>query len=162
MQQLNQLYFAFVQPHIDYGLSIWGNTSKQNLSKVQRFQNRASRIVTNNFDLETSSAVIIRQLKWQTVEERRDYLLCLLIYKCVNAQAPTYLSDSLVFVEDTHSRNTRQVAANLLHVPKANTNYYKGSLAVAGAKSWNNLPPAVRNAVSVSCFKYQYKHFNCN
>ena len=112
----------------------------------------------DNFDLETSSAALIRQLHWQTVEERRDYLVCMLMYRSLNNLAPSYLSDNLVFVEDIHSLNTRQATVNALHVPKANTQYYQGSLAVAGAKLWNNLPLPVQNAVSISSLKYLYKH----
>ena len=58
---VNTIYYAFVQPYIDYGLSIWGNTSKSNIDKVQRLQNRLARIVTNNFNYDISSSVIIRE-----------------------------------------------------------------------------------------------------
>ena len=51
----NILYFSFIQCHIDYCLSIWGHTSSENLSKLQRVQNRVARIVSNNFDYENVS-----------------------------------------------------------------------------------------------------------
>ena len=41
---LKSLYFSMVQSVIDYGLTVWGHTLKQNILKVQRFQNRAARI----------------------------------------------------------------------------------------------------------------------
>ena len=33
---INTIYYAFIQPYIDYGLSVWGNTSDLNIKKVQR------------------------------------------------------------------------------------------------------------------------------
>ena len=156
--QLNTLYFAFVQPHIDYALSIWGNTSQQNLERIQRHQNRSARIVSNNFSFETTSSDIIEGLKWQTIKERRDFLKCTLIYKCLNTLAPTYLSDNFVYTADTHSRQTRQATANLLHVPAASTQYFQRSLVVSGAQLWNNLPSTIKMANTISSFKYMYKH----
>ena len=57
--QLNTLYFSFVQPHVDYALSVWGNTTQQNLQRVQRHLNRSARIVSNNFDFDVPSLSII-------------------------------------------------------------------------------------------------------
>ena len=37
-----------IQPNIDYAISIWGYTSRQNLNKIQRLQNRAAIIITGN------------------------------------------------------------------------------------------------------------------
>ena len=34
LMYVNKLYFAFIQPYIDYGLSIWGYTSRNNFSKL--------------------------------------------------------------------------------------------------------------------------------
>ena len=112
---VNPIYYAFVQPYIDYGLSIWGNTSKSNIDKVQRLQNRLARIVTNNFNYNISSSVIIRELGWQTVSERNIYLTLLLMFKCMNGSAPVYLSDQFCQVSDVHYYNTRRVANNDLY-----------------------------------------------
>ena len=45
-EQINTLYFSYIQPHIDYGLTIWGHCAYRLILKVQRFQNRCARIVT--------------------------------------------------------------------------------------------------------------------
>ena len=47
---LLQMYWTFIQPKIDYGISLWGCTNKKNLNKIQRLQNRAARIILNNHD----------------------------------------------------------------------------------------------------------------
>ena len=43
-EQINTLYFSYIQPHIDYGLTIWGHCANRLILKVQRFQNRCARI----------------------------------------------------------------------------------------------------------------------
>ena len=38
----NMLYYAFIQPYFDYGLTVWGNTSVINIDKLQRLQKQNS------------------------------------------------------------------------------------------------------------------------
>ena len=51
-EQIKTLNFSYIQPHIDYGLTIWG----------QRFQNHCACIVTQTFDYEFRSNTILREL----------------------------------------------------------------------------------------------------
>ena len=47
---LNRIYLTYIQPSIDYAISVWGHCS-ENLKKfVERIQHRAPRIVSGNFD----------------------------------------------------------------------------------------------------------------
>ena len=159
--QRNALYYAFVQPSIDYALSIWGNTTLSNITRIQRFQNRAARIVTNNFNFDIPSNLLIQQLRWQTVAVRRNFLTCILMYKCTNAMAPFYLSDQFTRANVVHDHSTRQAVEDTLYVPWARTQYYERSLAVTGPTLWNNLPEHIRQAQSLNSFKCNYKrHFS--
>ena len=45
-----RIYQCIIQPRLDYAITLWGFTSQLNLSRVQRLQNRAARIITGNFD----------------------------------------------------------------------------------------------------------------
>ena len=47
---LNTVYLTTIQPICDYCLSVWGNSSKQNINAIQKLQNRSARAVTGNFD----------------------------------------------------------------------------------------------------------------
>ena len=81
--ELDSIYKTTIQPYIDYGIIIWGHHSQCNLNMVQKFQNRAARLVTRNFDYLTSSSEIIKSLKWLTVAQRLFYLTNL---SCSNAK----------------------------------------------------------------------------
>ena len=77
-------FSTYVRSKIDYGLSIWGCTTEVNLNRVQRIQNLLARIICNNFDYIHSRGIdLVRSLKLQTIRERLDYFLCVLMFKCV-------------------------------------------------------------------------------
>ena len=41
------LYYSFVHSHLLFGIHLWGSTSQSLLSKLQKLQNKAIRIITN-------------------------------------------------------------------------------------------------------------------
>ena len=71
---VSKLYAPLVQSHMDYGLTVWGNCGFTNMDKVQKMQNRASRIFSNNFRRNIPSSVILNKLDLMTVLTRPDYL----------------------------------------------------------------------------------------
>ena len=156
---LKSLYFSMVQSVIDYGLTVWGHTSKQNILKVQRFQNRAARICTTCYDFNISSSSLIKSLGWLTVTKRRDYLTLVLMYKCISSTAPDYLCDLFTYTNDIHDRNTRSADNMNLYVPKASSSSYSKSFSVFGAKLWNSIPCNTRNAPNIKIFKDMCKTF---
>ena len=89
----NCIYYAIFQSCIDYCLSVWGSTSEKHLNHLQKLQKRAARIVTQNFNWDESSINIIRNLGWQTIRERYEFLTCCITYKARNNLAPNYISD---------------------------------------------------------------------
>ena len=58
------------------------------------------------------------------IAQRRDFLIRILMFKCLHGLAPNYLSDPLVYTHDIHSHNTRQAAQNCLFVPSGRTNLF--------------------------------------
>ena len=156
-QSLSTLYISIIQSHIDYCLSVWGNCNATQLSAVQKIQNRAARIICRNFEYATCSIALIRELGWQTVQERYNYFTAILVFKCLNGQLSGALCDNFTMVNGIHDHNTRASASQNLHVPKPYTNYMKRSLSYCGVAQWNCLPNHVRNSESLSGFKRSYK-----
>ena len=66
---------------------------KKYLCKIQKLQNRAARLLAQNFDWNIRGIDIVRGLGWQNVKERYCFLSCCLTYKSLNNLAPYYLSD---------------------------------------------------------------------
>ena len=95
-------------------LTVWGNSSKQNLSSIQKLQNRAARAITGNYDFTTSVSGLIKQLSWMNIHQRLSYFLGILVFKCLNNQAPTYLTDFLNYVTDHQTRHTLLVVFQII------------------------------------------------
>ena len=72
----------------------------------------------------------------------RDYLKCMLVFKCLNNLAPPYLLNEFSHSRDFHSYNTRH--RDLLRPPLAKTTKYQGSFRFSGTKIWNSLPLDLR------------------
>ncbi len=80
----------YTKPHIDFCLTVWGYAPDMYIDEVQRMQIRAARVVSGVYDWSVSSIDIVSQLGWQTVRDRRDYFMCVLMYKCLNGQGPHF------------------------------------------------------------------------
>ncbi len=87
------IYQGIIQPRFDYAITIWGITSKYNLSEVQQLQNRAARIITGDFDyVHVQGIDIVKNLKCINIIQRRDYFVELSVFKCIHGMSPSYLT----------------------------------------------------------------------
>ena len=117
----------------------WGSNGRS-LSKIQHLQNWAARIATQNYDfINTRGLDLVKDLGWQTFEQRRDYLSANLMYKCMNSLAPHYLSDNIISINDMTNRQTRSCRSHNVYTSKPNIEKYKESFQYRGGLIWNNL-----------------------
>ncbi len=82
-----------------------------------------------------------------------------LMYRCLNNNAPAYLCDHFNVVSDVHFYGTRSnVNGNLyMYVPNVKRETFKQSLLYMGPVIWNNLPSFLKRASSLDGFKNLYK-----
>ncbi len=160
-ESLNCLYNSIIKPHFDYCLAVWGNCSQSDIIKLQRLQNRIARIVSNNFDFNTPSITIVKDLKWFNICELRDFQINCLMYKSLNNRCPHYLSDKFNLCKDVNVYSTRSCSSNKLCVPTFNKEHCKSqAFSVKGPNLFNDVPNGVKDAPSYGSFKSRYKkHF---
>ena len=113
--------------------SVWGNTSQQNIKKLQSVQNFAARIIsgTRKFDHITP---VLNQLQWLPVKHQirfRDNL----VFKYLNRLAPDYLREKFHFRSKVHNRNTRN--CNQLNILKYRLTNGQRTFTYRGVKVWN-------------------------
>ena len=113
-----KLVHAFVSSRLDSNNSILYGLPKSELSKLQRIQNAAARLVTLSKKREHITPVL-KDLHWLPVESRIIYKLMLLTFKALNNQAPKYLCE-LISIKKP-SRSLRSNTSIVLHRKKANT-----------------------------------------
>ena len=100
------LYKALVLPHFDYGSSIWGSASPNLLAKLQDIQTKTLIRVLEDKELH-------RLAKIQTLEQRRNEKLLVMIYNILILRHDFYLLEELEPLN--HGHNTRNNQA--LHLP---------------------------------------------
>ena len=81
---------SLVSSKLDYCNSLYNGISQANLNKIQRIQNTLARVVTKTLKFEHITP-ILKKLRWLPIKQRIDYKLCLLTFKTLQIQQPTYL-----------------------------------------------------------------------
>ena len=152
---LRKYYNCYVQPRIDYGISIWGCTSDRNLSLIQRIQNRMVRILACNYDYSIPAQSLLHELKIFNVVQRRDYFLAKLMCMATQSLTPTYLSDPIVLRGHLNPHNVRNHID--VHLPTANNTMFKNSFQYKAGQIFNALPPNIKTCTSVDNFIKLYK-----
>ena len=115
---LEVIFKTTILPCIDYADTVWGTASEKGLKMVQRLQNAAARIITGNNDyINVRGEDLVRQLKWQTIKERRNFHTSTLMFKCLKGLAPHYLCDQVNLLRDINDYNTRYTSNFNVHVP---------------------------------------------
>ena len=145
---------SLVSSKLDYCNSLYNGISQANLNKIQRIQNTLARVVTNTSKFEHITP-ILKKLHWLPIKQRIDYKLCLLTYKTLQIQQPTYLYNSLSF--PSHSLSTRSSDSSVLSTPYVRTSLGKRAFSVIAPRLWNSLPPDTRYSLSVSTFRWKLK-----
>ena len=141
---------AFVFSKLFYCSTVWSNTIKSNVSKLQRVQNFAARIIFGfrTFDHNSQG---IKSLKWLPVKDRLYLNDAIMMYKCINKLAPDYLADKFVQRSHIHNRNTR--SRNQLDIPRCRISTGQRSFVYRGTQLWNSLSYDVRTAKCPKVFK---------
>ena len=158
-EMLEIVYQTCVQPKIGYCITVWGYAPATLKPKVQSFQNRAARIITGIRDWNIRSLTLAKQLGWMNVMERRDYVMGMLMLRCVYGNAPNYLKDLLYLVSDIHSVPTRSKTNGDFYVPHRHLEIYKQSFLNNGPMTWNKLHLELKSIQYLSCFKRHLKAF---
>ncbi len=99
-----------------------------------------------------------KQLEWETVDERRDYFAAVLMYRCLNGEAPFYIANH--FTRVSHNYFTRRSQYDAI-IPKPNLDVFKRSFLYQGPVLWNNLTQDIKSCNSLACFKRMYKRTYC-
>jgi len=159
-ESLVTLVHAFITSRLDNGNALLFGVNKKHIQKLQHIQNIAARLVTGTRKQEHITPVL-RKLHWLPVEQRIQYKVLLITYKCLNDLAPVYLSE-LIFKHQP-SRNLRSKNRNLLIVPRYNLETYgKSAFSYAGPHLWNSLPENLRNHMNDSANNVKIDGFKKN
>jgi len=142
---------ALVGSRLDYANSVLLGVSSKNVTRLQRSQNAAARVVVwGSRRISTNSVGLLKQLHWLPVEWGIKFKIACITYKTISTTQSAYLYSSLKHY--TPSRTLRSSDSKLLFVPRVRTFFGSRSFAVAAPTIWNSLPLAIRIVFPLTVF----------
>ena len=134
-------------PYFNDCSTVWGNIGKGLSDKIQKLQNRAARILPFS-KYEPRSSILLDELGWESLENKRPKQLATSMYKICNNLFPSYPRRVFTKTSNIHEHNLRNSEINC-YVLNPRTDYGKGSLHYRGSVLWNKIPSEIRNLYSL-------------
>ena len=89
---LNQMYFSYVPPVLEYSSLIWDGCSQHDSSTLEQLQHEIARIVTG-LTRSVSLENLYRECGWIPHSERRRQQKLAFMYKTFNNLVPIYITE---------------------------------------------------------------------
>lgn len=154
---LKMLYNAIVQPYFDYCSPLWDNCGCTHKDRLQKYQNRAARVITGK-SYDVRSVDLLADLQWTPLETRRKNLKLLFTYKIINGHTAPNLRNKIRFnYEMNYPYNLRNSDTDLA-LPKPKKDFGKRCFNYNAAVIWNELPHEAKTAPNLCSFKRLIKH----
>ena len=155
---LKTLASSFILSRLDYCNSLFKNINKEQISKLQKLQNFAAKVILRKSIRDHVTPCLIH-LHWLPVQYRIDFKLAVLVFKCLNGLAPVYLSN--LIEKYIPPRTLRSSNLNLV---TSKVGVYKKlgdrAFSVSAPAVWNALPLELRRTSTLELFKRNLKtHF---
>ena len=142
-----KLYYAFIYPHLVYGILIWGNSCDVHLNPLVLLQKKIIRILTSSSYLSHTEPLFYRT-KILRVDDIFKLYLGIHMFK-------KKLNDTIVHPSHSYfTRHNSNAVPNFQRLSKS-----QNSLTYIGPTQWNVIPVNIRNCTSLSSFKTQYRQY---
>ena len=148
---------SIVISHLDYGNGLHYGISEQLLTKLQRVQNAAARIILGYGKYDHISEGLMK-LHWLPVRYRIKFKIAVTTFKVLSTNEPLYLRNLLEVQQN--NRSLRSSSGIVLKVPKTKLKSAGDrSFRLAAPRIWNDLPRKVKQATSLPMFKKGLKTY---
>ncbi len=149
-----KLVHAFISSRLDNCNSLLCNLPASLLTKLQRVQNTAARIVTRK-GRKCDINNVLQELHWLPVQQRIAFKVLTITWKALHGQAPSYITDLLTPYVPV--RSLRSVDQELLSVPVTRNSYGDRAFSSTAPRLWNSMPLSVRHVSNYDTFKSTLK-----
>ena len=153
------IYYAYIFPHIKYGIEIYGACPAYVMNLLQATQTRLLKIL---FKIKPRESATEMFLKYKLLTCRQIYQLytSLFVYKQQNRLLPVTFNEFYVRNSSKVQRCTRQ--SNDIYINKYKTAQGQKTIKYIGGKLWNEIPEAIKLLPCFSLFKSNCKQFIVN
>ncbi|KAK6178265.1 hypothetical protein SNE40_013071 [Patella caerulea] len=151
------LVSSLILSRIDYCNSLLAGAPSSLISRLQKIQNTAARIISLA-PCYSHMTPILKELHFLPVSYRIKFKILCYTFRCLNGTAPKYLSDLLQSY--TPARTLRSVDKKLLVVPKPKTvRFGQRTFSYSAPTEWNDLPLEIKNSPDTAVFRSRLKTF---
>ena len=150
-EQLKQLVSSYVFSKIDYCNSLYYGINSDLITKLQRVQNCAVRLVTKRKVSNREMDEILMDLHWLKVKFRSVYKILLIVHSCLHDRAPNEIIELLNYADSIRTMKLRQT--------RCSNKYGVRGFSHVGPKLWNLLPMEIRDVHDTDKFKRALKSF---
>ena len=147
---LEIMYNSFVRPSMEYASQVWGGTYQSDISKLEKIQIDALRVITGA-TARSNILALYNDTGFVTLQVRITNSMLVLMWKMRNGLCPSYLSDLVHSNEHREHYNLR--SQETVRTPFARLETFKRSFVPHTCSIWNTLPLNVQNAGSLEGFK---------
>ena len=153
-KNLRNLYFAYIQSHINYACSWWASTTLTNLKPIFTKQKHALRII--NYKARSSDTrELFKESNILNVFQLNIYQILIFMFKVKNDKIP--ITFKQYFSEVHHKYKTRQSDTNF-KIPKKFAKQTAFRISYRGCYLWNNfLSVKEKKISSLNSFKNNIK-----
>ena len=136
MDVKSKAYTTLVRPQLEYACSVWNPYTKRNIHQIELVQHRAARFVFRDYSNYTHVTPMLKQLGWDTLEQRRLSYQLSMFYKIQQGLVGISLpSEVHPLTRASRARN----AFPFRHI-QTSCNVYKYSFYPSSIVTWNKLP----------------------
>jgi hypothetical protein len=155
---LTNLYYAFIYPHIIFGVEVYANTHKCKLDKLSKLNNKLMRIILSK-KICTPVAELHKLMNVLPISDLHEMRLMLFVHKCIyhRESLPEIFHDYFTSMHSVHSHNTRRNSD--LCLTRMNSMIGQRYSLYKCCKLWNLLPSDVKVNSSVVVFKRNVVQF---
>ena len=147
---LYKLYCTLLLPYFNYGLLLWGNSTKDHINKVFRLQKRAMRIISNSGYL-THTKPIFKRFNTLNIFDMYNKETAIFMFKYKNFLLPKSFENIFSIHRESHDYYTRNRDDFKIPMQKIE-NVFK-----IGPKIWNELPHNIKISQTLNQFKSNLK-----
>ena len=115
-ETLKNIYFSFIQSHLNYGIINWGSAVPTILEPTSILMKKAVRFMTFS-EKDTHSPPLFKELGLLNLNDTIKLEWCKVIYDFHNNTIPLSLQPLFIYISDIHSYNTRQSTTRKIFLP---------------------------------------------
>lgn len=155
---LRLLYFAFIYPHLLYGIEIYGNTYNTYLNKLEKLNNKILRILQNK-PIKTKVSDLYKNYDTLPLSLLHNCQILLFVHKFIHHKhilpevfASYFTQNCIIYHHDTRSNSN-------IYIKSIHSTFGKRAIPYKGSILWNHLPNDLKILQSTSIFKSKLRNF---